>query len=202
MLKQPWVTIDMILQAQQSWAKRYAHGRCYQHSVPWVDKPDELGHSQYGDPSHFNAQECFDIDFEQAMKWGPFEFESTPWGGQDIHPLTRIPERLITGPWSEEQRRRLFWLARGGLVVGHDEFYMPPWEMKLEFLHNAVLDVTQPDLIAINCLMGRWVFQGLPGDVVRLELSNIDKRLRWGDDTDIMRRILRWTKDVLWVSAG
>lgn len=185
------------MQAQQTWADNHAHGRWYQHSVPWEDDPDDLAHSHRGGPSHFNAHECFEVDFQQALKWAPFKVESIPWAGQDIHPKTRIPDNLITGPWSEEQHKRLFWLARGGMLVVGQDSEMPPWEMKMEFLRNAILEATQPDMIAMHCLMGAWVFQDLPGDVVRKELRNIDRRLKWGDDTDMMRHILEQTQNAL-----
>lgn len=196
-LKQPWAKIDYLLQAQQTWADNNAYGRWFQHSIPWNDEPDELGHSHHGGPSHYNAHKCFDVDYSQATNWSPFRVESMAWGTQDIHPKTRIPEDLITGPWDEEQTKRLFWLARGGMLIASQDFDMPPWEMKIELLRNAVLNCTQPNMIVINCLIGAWVFQDLPGEVVRKELNDIDRRIKWGDDTDLMRTILQRTRNVM-----
>lgn len=196
-LRQPWAKIDLILLAQQTWAKIHAYGRWYQHSVPWIDDPDDLCHSHHGGPTHFNAQKCFDLDFQQAQKWGPSQVESMAWGTQDVHPKTRIPEELITGPWNEEQQKRLFWLSRGGMLITHNEFPVPSWETKLELLRNAVVNATQPNIIAINCLLGAWCFQDLPAEVVKKAIGDLDRRIQWGDDTDLMRHILRRTRAAL-----
>lgn len=197
MLRQPWATVDFILQAQQTWADHHAFGRWYQHSLPWTDEPNEICHSHHGGPTHFNAQKCFEVDFQQALKWPPFRVESLPWGGQDIHPKVKVPTELITGPWTHEQLRRLFWFSRGGMMVVGPEGQMPPWEVKIQFLQNAILHATHPNILAINCLMGAWVFQDLPGDVVRKELSDIERRLKWGDDIDTTRQILQRTRNAL-----
>lgn len=197
MLSQPWATIDVILTAQQTWADNHAAGRWYQHAVPWSDDESEISHSHKGGPSHFNAKDCFEIDYQQALKWSPFLVESMPWGFQDVHPQARIPRSLITGPWDDEKLRRLFWLIRGGMMPTHGLSSGPAWEDKLEFLRNSVLNVTQPNMLAINCLMGAWVFQGLPSEVVRDEMNDVDRRIMWGDDTDDVRQILQQTRNAL-----
>lgn len=143
---------------------------------------------------HFNARDCFEVDYQQALKWPPFQAESMPWGGQDIHVKTRIPDRLITGPWTEESQRRLFWLTRGGALV---DMHRHPWETKLDFLHNAIIEVTEPNMIAINCLMGSWVFKDLPGEVVRKEIADIGRRIQWGDDSESVRTVLQRTSNAL-----
>jgi hypothetical protein len=195
-LAQPWANIDLILTAQQTWADNHAAGRWYQHSIPWSDEESEVPHSHRGGPSHFNSRECFEVDFEQASKWSPFKVESLAWGFQDVHPSARIPTSLITGPWDDEKLRRLFWLTRGGMMPGHG-LNGPTWEDKHQFLRNAVLDVTQPNILAINCLMGAWIFQGLPAEIVRDELNNVDRRLMWGDDSDEVRQILQRTRGAM-----
>jgi hypothetical protein len=120
-----------------------------------------------------------------------------PWGFQDVHPQARIPVSLITGPWDDEKLRRLFWMTRGGMMPSPGLNNGPAWEDKLEFLHNAVLNVTQPNMLAINCLMGVWIFQGLPSEVVRDEINNVDRRIMWGDDSDDVRQILQQTRTAL-----
>lgn len=199
MLSQPWATIDIILTAQQTWADNNAADRAFQHAVPWSDEESEIAHSHKGGLSHFNARECFEIDYQQALKWTPFLVDSMPWGYQDVHPQARIPKDIITGPWDDEKLRRLFWMTRGGMMPtqGLEDKDAPPWEDKLEFLRNVVLNVTQPKMLAINCLMGIWIFQGLPTEVVRDEINNVDRRLTWGDDSDDMRQILQQTRTAL-----
>lgn len=181
----------MILIAQQTWADKYAKTRSYQHSLPWVDEEIGISHSHDGGLSHFNSRNCFEVDYQQALKWHPFEeYADLTWGFQDIHPQTRIPKSLITGPWSEEQLQRLFWLKRAGMTpvpAGNDG---PVWEDKIQFLRNAILEVTQPNLLALHCLLGPWCWKDLPPDLMRKEIRNIDERLKWGDDTFSTRALL------------
>lgn len=189
-LELPRVDIDLILQAQQTWADKYGKGRWYQHCIPWEDDPTSLGHSHQGGVDHFNARECFEVDYQQALQWPAFAVEMPTWGTRDVHPKTRIPTDLITGPWDEERQRRLFWLCRGGMnkYPGDDP---PPWEVKILCLRNLVLDVSEPNVLVLNCILRSWVFEGLPQDVVRKELLNLERRLEWGGDTPEGRHILR-----------
>jgi hypothetical protein len=196
-LKQPWVTIDFILLAQQVWADNYGTRRWYQHSTPWNQEPDEVCHSHRGGVYHFNAKECFEVDYQQALKWPPFRVEALPWGTQEVHPKTRLPTDLLTGPWNDEQLRRLFWLTRGGMMVNSGSDASIPWEIKMQFLRNAILDVEQPQVLAINCLMGAWLFKDLPQDIVRQELAGIDRRLQWGDDSETTKYILERTRKAM-----
>lgn len=39
----------------------------------------------------------------------------------DIHYRTEIPGRLLTGPWTEDDIRLLFWLVRGGASIQFGE---------------------------------------------------------------------------------
>ncbi|POR38779.1 Uncharacterized protein TPAR_01029 [Tolypocladium paradoxum] len=197
MLEMPWAKIDFILQAQQAWADRYARDRWYQHSIPWQEDPGDLGHHDIGGFSHFNARECFEMDFQQALKWPPFFVESVKWNTQEVHPLARMPTDLITGPWDDEKLRRLFWLSRGGIKVDGGEQTLPPWEVKLQCMDNAVLSAPEPNVLVVNCLMGSWVFTDLPRDVVRKQLVGLDRRIEWGGDTPESRAILRRTRNTL-----
>lgn len=138
------------------------------------------------------------MDYEQALERGhdqPFLWYLDrasgfmAWAGHDVHPRTRIPDELLAGPWTDEEQKRLFWLVRGGTSVRDDP---SSWEVRLEFLRNAILDVSDPKLVPINCLMGGgWPFHGLPRDVIRREMAGIDRRLKWGDDTPDSRHLLR-----------
>ncbi|KAK5998780.1 hypothetical protein PT974_01163 [Cladobotryum mycophilum] len=179
-LGQAWINIDLILQAQQTWADNNAHGRWYQHSIPWDDESRSLEHDHEGGFSHFDARKCFEADYQQALKWPAFRIQREPWFFQDIHPKTRIPTELITGPWNEEMRRRVFWLCRGGFTpVGEDDSPLG-WELKIELLRNAILNASEPNALIINCLVRNWVFADLPADVVRKELVDLERRLEWG----------------------
>lgn len=195
MLAMPWANIDFILQAQQAWADRYARDRWYQHSIPWREDPGDLGHDHGGGFSHFNARECFEADYQQAFRWPAFFAESVEWRARDVHPLTRMPTELITGPWDDERLRRLFWLGRGGVVIDGDG--QTPWEVKLQCLDNAVVSAPEPSALVVNCLMRSWIFTGLPRDEVRKQLVALDRRIQWGGDGPESREMLRRTRSAL-----
>ncbi|KPM45053.1 hypothetical protein AK830_g1458 [Neonectria ditissima] len=199
-LQLPWVNIDFILQAQQTWANIYAKDRWYQHSIDWDIGDDGLpthhhddNHDFDGGFGHFDARLCFEADYQRALSWQPFEASIQPWGFRDVHPLTRIPTSLITGPWDDEQQRRLLWLTRGGALNlgGEGHAPSPPWEVRIEFLRNAVVDASEPNVLVCNCLVRSWMYFGLPPDVVRQELRKIRRRVEWGGDTPAGRMILR-----------
>ncbi|ODA78581.1 hypothetical protein RJ55_05963 [Drechmeria coniospora] len=173
-LELPWVKIDFILQAQQIWADRYAHDRWYTHCTPWLDQFSSRDHSREGGFAHFDSRRCFEADYQQALKWPSFFVEPTTWHSQDVHPLTRMPIHLITGPWDDEKLRRLFWLTRGGITYDADGQTLPPWEVRMQCLENTILSAAAPNALVSNCLMGDWMFRDLPPDVVRSRLANFD----------------------------
>lgn len=199
-LDQPWIRIELILQAQQTWADNHAQGRHYQHGTHWVDEPHEVGHDHDGGFSHFNARACFEADYQQALKWNAFAARGIHWFTQDIHPLTRIPTRLITGPWDDEAQRQLFWMCRGGYMSCGKLFSEPPWEVKLELLRNSMLNSEVPNLLAINCLYRTWVFDGLPADVIRREIVGLERRIEWGGDPLETRELLRRVRSAFFLS--
>ncbi|KAK7402866.1 hypothetical protein QQX98_011396 [Neonectria punicea] len=199
-LQLPWANIDFILQAQQTWANIYAKGRWYQHSIDWDINDDGLpthhhddSHDFDGGFDHFDARLCFEVDYRKALSWQPFEANIQPWGFRDVHPLTRVPTSLITGPWNDEQQRRLLWLTRGGALNlgGEGHAPSPPWEVRIEFLRNAVINAPDPNVLVCNCLVRSWMYFGLPPDIVRQELRQIRQRIEWGGDTPTGRAILR-----------
>ncbi|KAM4064884.1 hypothetical protein HRG_004763 [Hirsutella rhossiliensis] len=202
MLELPWVNIDFILQAQQAWADRYARGRWYQHSVPWRGDSRELPHDHRGGFGHFDARTCFEADYQQALRTHLRFEESRQWRARDVHPHTRMPAQLIVGPWDEEKLRRLFWLTRGGIRMDEDLRSLPPWEMRLQCLDNAVISAPEPSALVVNCMMGTWTFVNLPRDAVTKALANLDKRLEWGGDSRESRVVLRWARSSLSLSLG
>ncbi|RDA90657.1 hypothetical protein CP533_6821 [Ophiocordyceps camponoti-saundersi (nom. inval.)] len=207
----PWVDIDFILQAQQTWADHYARDRWYQHSCLWHEQGDDGNkneatkhdnhhhHHVAGGFSHFNARACFELDFHQAVK-SSLPFRQWPeWRTQDVHPLARMPRPLLTGPWNEEQLRRLFWLTRGGIMMDHKDRPVPPWEIKLRCLENAVVRAPEPNALVANCLMGCWIYVYIPREVVARQLAQLEKRIEWGADSAESKKILRWAWDLLFL---
>ncbi|KAF4583022.1 hypothetical protein GQ602_006166 [Ophiocordyceps camponoti-floridani] len=195
----PCVDIDFILQAQQTWADRYARDRWYSHSSPWHQTNDEVGHVHAGGHGHFDARACFEVDYQQAVKLA-LPFRQWPeWRAQDVHPLVRMPTALITGPWNDEQLRRLFWLTRGGIMMDHKDRPLPPWEVKLKCLENAVISAPEPNALVANCLMGCWIYVYLPREVVARQLTALERRIQWGADSPESKKILRWAWDLLFL---
>ncbi|KAM0524726.1 hypothetical protein ACHAPE_000825 [Trichoderma viride] len=200
MLDQPWISIGLILQAQQTWADSHGRGCHYQHGTFWIDDSEQVGHDYDGGFSHFNARECFEADYQQALKWPAFAARGVHWFSQDIHPLTRIPSRLIAGPWDDDMQRQLFWLCRGGYMTCGKLLVEPPWEVKIDLIRNSILDAEVPNMLAINCLYRTWVFDGLPTEVIREEIIKLERRILWGGDPLETRELLRRIRSAFFLS--
>lgn len=221
MLLLPWVNIDFLLEAQQVWAERYARDRPYRHwwgkgfIAPAKNHKDEHPPLSFSTPSSspdsnaseggcFNARACFEVDYQEALEWPTAIDNYFGTRMPDVHPLTRIPNRLISGPWTEEQRRRLFWLIRAGAAGHTTNRHLPPWETRIACLQNMVIQTTQPEFLVENCFMiiedlledadESWLYKGLPADVAGDEVEQISRRLEWGDDGEETREMLRRTK--------
>ncbi|KAK4068623.1 uncharacterized protein Triagg1_7271 [Trichoderma aggressivum f. europaeum] len=171
-----------------------------QHVPCCGDPVFQVGHDYDGGFCHFNARECFEADYQQAIKWPAFAARGVHWFSQDIHPLTRIPDRLTTGPWDDESQRQLFWLCRGGYMTCGKLIVQPPWEVKMELIRNSMLNAEVPNLLAINCLYRTWVFDGLPSDVVRKEVVGLERRIQWGGDPHQTRDLLRRVRSAFFFS--
>ena len=183
-LRQPWMHMDLILQAQQNWADRYARGRWYGHVIHPADEdvvPANDPHRQ-GGFNHFDARACFEFDYQKALKAvSAYPYVTQSMGSPSCHLETRLPEALVTGPWDDDAQRRLFWLSRSWDVVYgplQEDRYEFPWEIRLECLRNAVLEAAEPNRIAMDCLMGEDFFTGFPYDVARREVLDIQKRFK------------------------
>ena len=183
-LRQPWMHMDLILQAQQNWADRYARGRWHEHVIEPADEdivPANDPHRQ-GGFNHFDARACFEFEYQKALKAlsaHPVGSVTQSNGSPNCHLETRLPEALVTGPWDDDAQRRLFWLSRSRHVVYgplKEDRYEFPWEIRLECLRNAVLEAAEPNTMVMDCLMGDEFFIGFPYDVARREVLDIQKR--------------------------
>ncbi|KAG6057035.1 hypothetical protein E4U17_001723 [Claviceps sp. LM77 group G4] len=108
------------------------------------------------------------------------------------------PVNLITGPWNEEQKRRLFWLVRAKLLYDMklDPLFLGPRavHVKLACLDAAVISAEKLDPLIINCLMGRWLFEDLPQDAKHERLVKLCNRIHEGGemlDMQILRFVVR-----------
>ncbi|KAG6225482.1 hypothetical protein E4U26_003006 [Claviceps purpurea] len=141
----------------------------------------------------FDARACFEANYVRAislMAQPGLGFVGRLRGTMDILQKVRIPMDLITGPWDEEKRRRLYWLIRARDCVGGEPFNdIPyPWEVKLACLDAVLIHAEEPDRLVINCLFGQWIHTDLPQDEVHKRLVTLCRRLeRGGDPPDIER---------------
>ncbi|KAK2001072.1 hypothetical protein LX36DRAFT_570938 [Colletotrichum falcatum] len=120
-LASPWLNVDIIFDARQVWAWRFARDRWYSHSHvgPKDEGTDQIGsldspHDRVGGFGHFESRGCFDYDW---LAYGLNGSKPALDFYVDVHPKTTIPDGLITGPWTPEQQRLLFWLRRGGAKI-------------------------------------------------------------------------------------
>ncbi|RSL43200.1 hypothetical protein CEP53_011818 [Fusarium sp. AF-6] len=189
----PWVKIDFILQAQQTWADTHAKDRYYEHCLPKTDSDKRplthtSDHPIQGHKGGFNARQCFEADYQVVSSWEPTK-DVDCWAQCDVHPDFRAPRSLITGPWDEEKLRRLFWLRRAGWAF-HWDGESVDWESRLECLRNAFIDAPVPSVLITNLLDLLHLGQGLPTDILQKERRRIEQRLEWGGDDAIGREVL------------
>ncbi|OLN96629.1 hypothetical protein CCHL11_00629 [Colletotrichum chlorophyti] len=138
-LAAPWVKVGIICEARQVWAWRFARDRWYSHSHVGPANDEEqrqntldLPHDRSGGFGHFDSQNCFEYD------WLSYSLNGSKHALDfyvDVHPKTTIPDALITGPWTVEEQRLLFWLRRGGAKIQSES---QTWETLRIGLQNAV----------------------------------------------------------------
>ncbi|KAG6103124.1 hypothetical protein E4U14_006432 [Claviceps sp. LM454 group G7] len=200
--------IDFILDAQQAWADKYALGRSFDHVNDWGGLSMEG--TSYAPESYqqhvrqhslgevtFDARACFEADYDRALAYrvSPDNFAFvTIFEMPDLTPPV-APVNLITGPWNEEQKRRLFWLVRAKLLYDMklDPLFLGPRavEVKLACLDAAVVSAEILDPLIINCLLGCWLFENLPQDARHERLVRLCNRIDLGGEMLDMR-ILRF----------
>ncbi|CCE33292.1 uncharacterized protein CPUR_07216 [Claviceps purpurea 20.1] len=211
LLSLPWADIDFILSAQQAWADKYARGRSCERHNDWGGTYSPGEDTSYAPQSYhrhalqhslgeltFDARACFEADYERALahRISPESFSFVTLSGMPELTPPVVPVDLITGPWDEEQKRRLFWLARANLNYSLDPLYLGSRavEVKLACLDSAVISAEILDPLIINCLMGFWLFEDLPQDGKHERLVKLVNRIdRGGDvlDMDILRFVVR-----------
>ncbi|KAG6245042.1 hypothetical protein E4U23_005696 [Claviceps purpurea] len=208
LISMPWVDIDFILEAQQAWADKYAAERCYRHHEHECCRPypswAKISHA--GHPYHehalqheeeawkFDARACFEADYERARQYPPMPDSFWGWTLVEMNPNVSLPVELITGPWDEEKKRRLYWLSRGGQCHGGNNYNCSghPWEVRLACLDAVVISAEKLDPFLFNCLIGGWLFEGVPEDAKREPRVNLCKRIAGASETPEMMDTLRY----------
>ncbi|KAG6102800.1 hypothetical protein E4U31_003260 [Claviceps sp. LM219 group G6] len=209
-LSMPWVNIDFILDAEQAWASKYARGRCFGRHNNWGGTCSPGEYASCAPKSYhehicrhtlgelkFDARACFEADYERALahRISPGNFSvGTVSEMPELTPPV-VPVNLITGPWNEEQKRRLFWLARANLDQFSEPLYLGsrPVEVKLACLDAAVISADNLDPLIVNCLMGPWLYKDLPQYAEHERLVKLVDRIdRGGEvvDMDILRFVV------------
>ncbi|KAG6061446.1 hypothetical protein E4U17_001546 [Claviceps sp. LM77 group G4] len=211
LLSLPWADIDFILSAQQAWADKYARGRSFEHHDDWGGRNSPGEDTSYAPQSYhqhtlqhsmgestFDARACFEADYERAVahRISPDSFSFLTFSRMPELTPPVVPVHLITGPWDEEQKRRLFWLARANLDYCLDPLYLGsrPVEVRLACLDAAVISAEILDPLIIICLMGSWLFEDLPQDAEHERLVKLCNRIdRGGEmvDMEILRCVVR-----------
>ncbi|KEY68649.1 hypothetical protein S7711_00528 [Stachybotrys chartarum IBT 7711] len=190
-LNLPQVDIDLILQAQHIWASACARDRSYGHTPVMSGLLEQDPHDPDADFHCFDARECFEADYQQALVIPLVGFANLPWAYQDVHPSTRLPTSLLTGPWDDEKMRRLFWLRRGGAMTKDHDFGRIPWEVRSECLQNMAFGGPKPNALAFNCLVDKFLVRNLPSLVVHKHMTDIDQRYISQRDSDASLMVLR-----------
>ncbi|KAG6092020.1 hypothetical protein E4U30_006024 [Claviceps sp. LM220 group G6] len=210
LLSLPWVDIDFILEAQQMWADKYGRGRRYRHyehggpaalNLFYEKNVDALDRYLQHIREHeektwkFDARSCFEADYERARQI-PLTLNNLSHGcclrgSPDIHPLVHPPPDILTGPWNEEKKRRLFWLVRAGLDLT-SIFDIPDWKLGLACLDAMVIYAKEPDSLLTICLIGYWIFADFQRHVDHKRLVDVRRRIDRGGDTEDMREILQY----------
>ncbi|KAG5994046.1 hypothetical protein E4U52_001472 [Claviceps spartinae] len=203
----PWVDIDFILDAQQTWADKHARGRCYRHyeyegsdvrnlyekNVHARDRYLQHVRQHEEKTWKFDARACFEADYERALQLSPIPelfLENSLWGSIDVHPHVQMPVNLFTGPWDEEMKRRLFWLVRAGVPVMDSG--VEGSQAKLGILDAMVISPKEPDPLLIKCLMSPVLLEALPPHSAHNLLVKLCRRIRRGGDTQDITELLRF----------
>ncbi|KAG5987460.1 hypothetical protein E4U52_007536 [Claviceps spartinae] len=112
----------------------------------------------------------------------------------ELNPNVSFPVDVITGPWDEEKKRRLYWLSRGRQCHGGASYNYSehPWEVRLSCLNAAVISAEKLDPLILNCLIGPWLFEDVPKDAKREPLVNLCNRIAGAGETPEMMDTLRY----------
>ena len=156
----PWMTLDHILNAQQVWYRRRVREAGPVLHDAFRKRP---GPGEGGSNSEDNDDGLFDGDVRvpETLAWDEFmamlETHLSSVSGAPISPEewlhqrntwvhhwgayqsverngTRIPNRLLTGPWDWPRVRLLHWLVQGGARLSPDQ----TWEVCLNKMTSVV----------------------------------------------------------------
>ena len=149
MLACKWVNTTLVLEAQQKWYRRNGGpGNLLEHL-------NSVGRSraEYALALRTSSGELDDVAAHFEKDWERFKVSCTDFFAadtsrsadmdtvweqamyMDLHPLTRVPGRLLAAPFNWETAKATYWLVRGGgrLLAGQ----MSSWEVRVMQLKQA-----------------------------------------------------------------
>ncbi|KAI1379858.1 hypothetical protein F4677DRAFT_442054 [Hypoxylon crocopeplum] len=202
LLEYSWTTITFILECWDLYVQRRAKRQLkkgepfhVQHVRIWGD-PDDLTKAGVADDDVLidpkKASLCFLHDyaaFRRIELINDEEKDRLKYAGEDatfflVHKDTRIPTSLLTSPWDDEVRQKLFWLVRGGARLAEDQ----TWEDTLQGYHHAVPtfsavdsitpDSITPDHTAVRLLDVLNAFRNWPTSHLMKEFQRIQPALK------------------------
>jgi hypothetical protein len=142
---------DILTDAQQVWLRQRGPGLFYQHTTssihffdnfsayyddeewPEEDRQDFMKGVRMADGQHHgvlghdhmkSAAACLEAEYVRCC-------ENRDYGltRLEVHPAIRIPDRLITGPWTMSDVKLLFWLVRNNAKFAYREGQ--GWEVRI-----------------------------------------------------------------------
>ncbi|KAH6855160.1 hypothetical protein B0I37DRAFT_364085 [Chaetomium sp. MPI-CAGE-AT-0009] len=210
-----WVNTALILEAQQKWYRRHGGpgslleylnplGRSRaEHALALRMSTGELGDAA----AHFETDwerfkaSCANLFAVDSPRLADTNIVWEQAMYMELHPLTRVPERLLSAPFNWETAKAIYWLVRGGcrLLAGQ----MSSWELTKRG-YDRMMTLKDHQLILV--LLVLWVklraFDYWPEFLLEQELdisqrmqqseSSADRNLWWWAFELIGRRSDPW----------
>ncbi|KAK3311344.1 uncharacterized protein B0T15DRAFT_489954 [Chaetomium strumarium] len=144
-----WVNADLVLDAQQKWARR-TNGLQWFSKLPG-DRERALSLMEGVKARYEEEWKRFQIGCLDCLKPPEVAREPDVWRAMlrmvdkrfDVHPRIRIPRRLLTDPCGWDSMRLLFWLVRGGARLQPE--HSGDWELT-EKGFDTVMAMANPHL--------------------------------------------------------
>ncbi|KAK8005268.1 hypothetical protein PG990_011305 [Apiospora arundinis] len=186
LLEYSWVDVSFITECWDLWVKRYGRDRFYQHEKLWgnPDTPNRLDCGSEPDdlegatPISGMAYFMHDYDSFVAKSAHNMTYLGDHTSLIEVHCDTEIPEKLLTGPWNEDEVKKLFWLVRAGARLSATQ----TWESTLEGYHAALAEETEPPTGSINIPVIRLLLKlggsdHWPKNVLAKELGDLFEQI-------------------------
>ncbi|KAK3298293.1 uncharacterized protein B0H64DRAFT_438782 [Chaetomium fimeti] len=208
-----WVNTALILEAQQKWYRRHGGpGNLHEHLNPLGRSRAEYALALRASRGGLDDMAVhFEKDWERfkgscaelfAMDKPKSADVNTVWEQpvyMELHPLTRVPERLLTTPFNWETAKATYWLVRGGgqLLAGQ----MSSWELTKRG-YDRIMSLADQQLILV--LLVLWVklrvFDYWPEFLLEQELDTSQQMQQSGTSAD--RKLWWWTFELIRCRGG